>query len=127
MTKNLTILLVEDDEMNLRLFQDLLHLKKFDVIAIKDGSIAAAEVSKHKPDLIIMDIQLNGISGLNVIKKIKENPETSTIPIIAITAFAMKDDKEKILKAGCQAYISKPVTIDEFYQAINHFLNLPQS
>ena len=112
------ILLVEDDELNLKLFLDLLLLKGFDVMALSDGHKVIKSVKKYTPDLIIMDIQLDGISGLDIAREIKTDKNLAHIPIIVITAFAMKDDKEKILGAGCQAYMSKPISIDKFYEAI---------
>jgi two-component system cell cycle response regulator DivK len=81
-----------------------------------------AVVKRHKPDLILMDIQLPEISGLDVTKKIKADKDIANIPIIAVTAFAMKDDEEKILRAGCQAYISKPISIANFLDTIRKFL-----
>lgn len=120
MTKK--ILIVEDNDLNLKLFNDLLEAHGYQTIEIRDGLDAVAVVKRHKPDLILMDIQLPEISGLDVTKKIKADKEISEIPIIAVTAFAMKDDEEKILRAGCQAYISKPISIVNFLDTIRKFL-----
>lgn len=120
MTKK--ILIVEDNDLNLKLFNDLLEAHGYQTVEIRDGLDAVAVVKRHKPDLILMDIQLPEISGLDVTKKIKADKEISDIPIIAVTAFAMKDDEEKILRAGCQAYISKPISIVNFLDTIRKFL-----
>lgn len=116
------ILIVEDNELNLKLFNDLLEAHGYETVEIKDGLDAVAVVKRHKPDLILMDIQLPEISGLDVTKKIKADKDIANIPIIAVTAFAMKDDEEKILRAGCQAYISKPISIANFLDTIRKFL-----
>jgi len=116
------ILIVEDNDLNLKLFNDLLEAHGYETVEIRDGLDAVAVVKRHKPDLIIMDIQLPEISGLDVTKKIKAEKEIADIPIIAVTAFAMKDDEEKIMRAGCQAYISKPISIIHFLDTIRKFL-----
>ncbi len=116
------ILIVEDNELNLKLFRDLLETNNFDVVDTKDGLVAFDLVLSSMPDLILMDIQLHGISGFDIIKRIKQDDELRRIPIIAVTAFAMKDDEERILRSGCEAYISKPISIGPFLETINSFL-----
>ena len=116
------VLIVEDNELNLKLFHDLLVIQNYDVITSRDGRGIANIVEHQKPDLILMDIQLNGISGIDIIKDLKANPTTSNIPIIAITAFAMKNDEAKISASGCDMYLSKPVSIDHFFLALNKFM-----
>ncbi len=116
------ILIVEDNDLNLKLFKDLLEAHGYETIEIRDGLEAVAVVKRHRPDLILMDIQLPEISGLDITKKIKADKDICDIPIIAVTAFAMKDDEEKILKAGCQSYISKPISIVSFLDTIRKFL-----
>ncbi len=116
------ILIVEDNDLNLKLFNDLLQAHGYETVEIKDGLDAVNVVKRHRPALIIMDIQLPEISGLDVTKKIKADKDIADIPIIAVTAFAMKDDEEKILRAGCQAYISKPISIVNFLETIRKFL-----
>jgi len=119
------ILIVEDNDLNLKLFKDLLEAHGYETIEIKDGLDAVSVVKRHKPALILMDIQLPEISGLDVTKKIKAEKDLADIPIIAVTAFAMKDDEEKILRAGCQAYISKPISIASFLDTVRKFLGEP--
>lgn len=116
------ILIVEDNDLNLKLFKDLLEAHGYETIEIRDGLEAVAVVKRHRPELILMDIQLPEISGLDITKKIKADKDICDIPIIAVTAFAMKDDEEKILRAGCQAYISKPISIASFLDTIRKFL-----
>ncbi len=116
------ILIVEDNDLNLKLFKDLLEAHGYETIEIRDGLDAVSVVRRHRPDLILMDIQLPEISGLDITKKIKADKDISDIPIIAVTAFAMKDDEEKILRAGCQSYISKPISIASFLDTIRKFL-----
>lgn len=116
------ILIVEDNDLNLKLFRDLLEANGYVTVETKDGMRATDLVRMEKPDLILMDIQLPEISGLDVTRKIKADPSIADIPIIAVTAFAMKDDEEKILRAGCEAYISKPISIMNFLETIKKFL-----
>ena len=120
MTKK--ILIVEDNDLNLKLFRDLLEANGYETVETKEGLNALDLTKREKPDLILMDIQLPEISGLDVTRKIKSDPEVADIPIIAVTAFAMKDDEEKILRAGCEAYISKPISITNFLETVKQFL-----
>lgn len=120
-----TILIVEDNDLNLKLFRDLLAANGYETVETKEGVEAIGLTRNVMPDLILMDIQLPEISGLDVTKKIKNDPEIKHIPVIAVTAFAMKDDEEKILQAGCEAYLSKPIAIDKFIGTIKHFLDEP--
>lgn len=117
------VLIVEDNDLNLKLFRDLLEANGYITVETKEGLNATDLVRREKPDLILMDIQLPEISGLDVTRKIKADKSISDIPIIAVTAFAMKDDEEKILRAGCEAYISKPISIVSFLETIKRFLN----
>ena len=119
------ILIVEDNDLNLKLFRDLLGAHGYHTIETKSGFDAIDLTRDHKPDLIIMDIQLPEISGLDVTRKIKADQTISSIPIVAVTAFAMRDDEEKILQAGCEAYISKPISIGPFLHTIEKFINQP--
>lgn len=119
------VLIVEDNELNLKLFYDLLTIQKHDIAISKDGLNIVKITIEEKPDLILMDIQLNDISGMDLIKELKQNQATKHIPIIAITAFAMKNDEAKISKSGYDMYISKPVSIDVFFKAVNQFVKPP--
>lgn len=117
-----TILIVEDNELNMKLFNDLLASQGFATIQTRNGIESIALARKHKPDLIIMDIQLPEVSGLDVTKWMKEDEALRSIPIIAVTAFAMKGDEERILAGGCQAYVSKPISIGLFLDTVRRFV-----
>src|SRR6185295_7123576 len=112
------ILIVEDNDLNLKLFRDLLTAHGYETIETKEGLEAITLTKSERPNLILMDIQLPEISGLDVTRRLKADADISNIPIIAVTAFAMKDDEEKILSAGCQAYISKPISIVPFLNTV---------
>ena len=116
------LLIVEDNELNLKLFRDLLGANGYDTFETKEGIEAISLTRQTMPDLIIMDIQLPEISGLDITRKIKADAEIRHIPVIAVTAFAMKDDEDKIMAAGCEAYLSKPIAIDDFLATIRRFL-----
>ena len=117
------VLVVEDNDLNMKLFRDLLEAHGYESIGTKDG-IEAIELTRlHRPDLIIMDIQLPGVSGLEVTKWIKEDNRLSLIPIIAVTAFAMKGDREEILRGGCDGYVEKPIVMSSFIETIRRFLD----
>lgn len=117
-----TVLIVEDNELNMKLFHDLLDAHGYRTLQTKDGMEALAMVRQHRPDLILMDIQLPEVSGLEVTKWLKEDDELRSIPVIAVTAFAMKGDEERIRQGGCEAYISKPISITSFIQTIKTYL-----
>lgn len=121
------ILIVEDNELNLKLFKDLLGAHGFETFETKDGLNVPSLVREIKPDLILMDIQLPEISGFDITRNLKAEPDLRDIPIIAVTAFAMKDDEEKILKAGCEAYISKPISIMPFLKTIERFVSVAKA
>jgi two-component system cell cycle response regulator DivK len=117
------VLIVEDNDLNMKLFHDLLEAHGYDILQTKDGMEALRLARLHHPDLILMDIQLPEVSGLEVTKWIKEDDELRGIPIIAVTAFAMKGDEEKIREGGCEAYIAKPISVINFLQTVERFLS----
>jgi len=116
------ILIVEDNELNMKLFNDLLVANGYETIQTRQGTEAMKLAREHMPDLILMDIQLPEVSGLDVTRWIKEDDELHTIPVIAVTAFAMKGDEERIRKGGCEAYISKPISVAKFIETVKHYL-----
>ncbi len=118
-----TVLVVEDNELNMKLFHDLLEAHGYNILQTKDGMDALRIAREHKPDLILMDIQLPEVSGLEVTKWIKEDEDLKSIPVIAVTAFAMKGDEEKIREGGCEAYIAKPISVTNFLETVQKFLN----
>jgi two-component system, cell cycle response regulator DivK len=117
-----TVLIVEDNELNMKLFHDLLDAHGYKTLQTRNGMEALALAREHRPDLILMDIQLPEVSGLEVTKWLKEDDQLREIPVIAVTAFAMKGDEEKIKEGGCEAYISKPISVLSFLQTIDGFL-----
>lgn len=118
-----TVLVVEDNDLNMKLFHDLLETQGYDILQTKDGMEALKMAREHHPDLILMDIQLPEVSGLEVTKWIKEDDNLKAIPVVAVTAFAMKGDEEKIREGGCEAYIAKPISVSNFLDTVRRFLN----
>ena len=117
-----TILIVEDNQANMKIYNDVLETEGYEMLQSVDGENALELTRRHKPDLILMDIQLPGLSGLDVTKILKADDELKDIPIIAVTAFAMKGDEEKIRSAGCDKFVSKPVSIPNLLETISSFI-----
>ena len=116
------VLIVEDNELNMKLFNDLLEAHGYRTLQTRDGVEALQMAREHRPDLILMDIQLPEISGLEVTKWLKEDEELASIPVVAVTAFAMKGDEERIREGGCEAYISKPISVSHFLDTIRRLI-----
>ena len=121
MTK--TILIVEDNELNMKLFRDLLEAHDFATLETRDGMEALEMARANKPDLILMDIQLPGVSGLEVTRQIKADDDIKSIPVVAVTAFAMKGDEGRIREGGCEAYIAKPIRIEQLISTVRRFVD----
>ena len=117
------VLIVEDNDLNMKLFNDLLVAHGYGTLQSKDGFEALKLARQHRPDLILMDIQLPEVSGLQLTQWIKEDDDLRTIPIIAVTAFAMKGDEQKIRDGGCEDYIAKPISITSFLRTVDRFLS----
>ncbi len=117
-----TIMIVEDNELNMKLFNDLIESKGYKTIQTRNGMDALDLAKNHLPDLILIDIQLPEVSGLVVSQWLKENDDTANIPVIAVTAFAMKGDEERILKSGCDGYIAKPISVPHFLETIEEYI-----
>ena len=122
-----TVLIVEDNELNMKLFHDLLEAHGYDTVGTRSGIEALELARTHRPDLILMDIHLPEVSGLEVTKWIKDDPELHRIPVVAVTAFAMNGDEERIRQGGCEAYLSKPISIARFMETVRHFLSTPEA
>jgi two-component system, cell cycle response regulator DivK len=116
------VMIVEDNELNMKLFDDLLGAHGYDTIKTRDGTKVMDLARTHRPDLIVMDIQLPEVSGLDVTKWLKGDAELKSIPVIAVTAFAMKGDEEKIRQGGCEDYVSKPISIIDFMKTVQKYL-----
>jgi len=116
------VLIVEDNDLNMKLFHDLLDAHGIGVIPLRDGRLVMDTARTEKPDLILMDIQLPEISGLEVTKWLKSDPDLKSIPIVAITSFAMKGDEQRFRDGGCDDYISKPISIMTFMETVRKYL-----
>ena len=116
------ILIVEDNPQNMRLFEMTLRLKGYRLLTATDGEEALDMATRDKPDLIIMDIYLPKVSGLEVTKRLRQMPAFNHVPIIAVTAHAMKGDKEKIIEAGCDAYLPKPINTRQLPEVVTEML-----
>lgn len=116
------VMVVEDNEKNRKLMRVVLKSKGYAVIEAATGEEALNLLKNQKPDIILMDIQLPGIDGLTLIKQIKADAMTKEIPIIAVTAYAMKGDEQKILETGCDAYVSKPINTQELPLIIEKYI-----
>ncbi|NBC20851.1 MAG: response regulator [Alphaproteobacteria bacterium] len=117
-----SVLVVEDNELNMRLFCDLLEAFGYRTFTSRDGSNAFEIARREKPDLIIMDIQLPEVSGLDITRWIKDDEELKSIPVLAVTAFAMRADEERVREAGCEGYLSKPIQMSSFQRAVKELI-----
>ncbi len=118
-----TVLIVEDNELNMKLFHDLLEAHGYGVLEARNGADALDIAREHTPDLILMDIQLPEISGLQVTQEIIKDPDLKEIPVVAVTAFAMKGDEERIREGGCRDYIAKPISVVDFLEKVKRYLD----
>jgi len=120
MTKSHTrkVLVVEDNELNMRLFCDLLDAFGFETFQCRDGAKAVEIARQELPDLNIMDIQLPEVSGLDITRWLKDDDKVAHIPVLAVTAFAMRADEQRVREAGCEGYLSKPIQIATFIKAV---------
>ena len=116
------VMIVEDNELNMKLFNDLLEANGYETVKTRNGLEALDLARENRPDLILMDIQLPEVSGLEVTKWLKEDDELHAIPVIAVTAFAMKGDEERIRQGGCEAYISKPISVSKFVETVRSYI-----
>jgi len=118
------ILVVEDNELNLKLFCDLLRAHGFEAEPVRDGREAVERTRAFAPDLIIMDIQMPHVSGLELIEQLKADSDLRHIPVMAVTAYAAKGDEERIRDAGAEGYVSKPISVMKFVEAVGALLEL---
>jgi two-component system cell cycle response regulator DivK len=120
-----TVLIVEDNELNMKLFRDLLAAYGYATIETRNGMEALSIARSRRPDLILMDIQLPEVSGLEVTKWLKDDEDLCHIPVVAVTAFAMRGDEQRIRQGGCEAYLSKPISIALFVETVRRFIGEP--
>lgn len=116
------ILVVEDNELNLKLFCDLLRVHRYEAEPVRDGREALERARAFDPDLIVMDIQMPYISGLELIEHLKADEELARVPVMAVTAYAAKGDEERIREAGAEGYVSKPISVMRFIEAVRELL-----
>jgi two-component system cell cycle response regulator DivK len=117
-----TILIVEDNTLNMKMLADLLGSQGYAVLQAEDGEPGFTMAKQHRPDLILMDIQLRDISGLEVTRRLRADPETRDIPVVAVTAFAMRGDAERLLAGGCDGYVPKPISPRRFLDTVRDFI-----
>ncbi len=115
------ILVVEDNEKNRVLFRDILQSKEYKTLEAETGEQAIVLLQKERPDLILMDIQLPGKDGITVTREIKANEATKDIPVFALTSYAMKGDRKKMMEAGFDNYMPKPIKVKEFLKTVDDF------
>ena len=116
------VLVVEDNELNLKLFCDLLRAHDYAAEPVRDGREAVARAKSFEPDLVVMDIQLPYVSGLELIGQMKRDPKLRDVPVMAVTAYAGRDDEERIRAAGAQAYVSKPIGLTKFMDTVTNLV-----
>lgn len=114
-----TVLIVEDNALNMRLFSDLLEASGYETFKCNDGAKAVGLALEKQPDLIVMDIQLPEVSGLDITRWLKDDERTHKIPVLAVTAFAMRTDEMLVREAGCEGYLSKPIQVRSFLDTVD--------
>ena len=117
-----TILVVEDNEKNLKLVRDVLQFAGFDVVAASSAELGVAMAIERPPDLVLMDLQLPGMDGTEALRQLRDSPRTRSVPVVAVTAFAMKDDRERALNAGFDGYLEKPISVQALPAQVRSFL-----
>jgi len=120
------ILVVEDNELNMKLLNDVLEAHGYEVMSTGRGTEAVEWARQYLPDLILMDLQLPDLSGLDATRQLKADPGTRAIPVIAVTAFAMAGDEKRALEHGCDAYVAKPIVLKDFLNLIANYIGLPE-
>jgi len=120
--KEATILVVEDNEKNLKLVRDVLQFAGFEVVAASTAEQGVAMAIERPPDLVLMDLQLPGMDGTEALRRLRDSPHTCRVPVVAVTAFAMKHDRERALSAGFNGYLEKPISVQALPAQVRSFL-----
>lgn len=120
--EKITVLIIEDNQLNMKLVRSMLTLAHYQVLEAKDAEDGILLAREHLPDLILMDIQLPGIDGLDATKIIKDDPILKHIPVVALTSYAMQGDEEKAISAGCNGYIAKPIDTRNFLDILSGYI-----
>jgi CheY-like chemotaxis protein len=126
MAEHKTVLVIEDNPLNMKLVKSLLGLGNYTMLEAEDAERGIRMAIECKPDLILMDIQLPGMDGLDATRILKAEPALKHIPVIALTSYAMDGDDKKAMKAGCDAYITKPIDTRVFLKTVEHYLQISQ-
>jgi len=121
------ILIVEDNEKNLKLTRDVLQFNGFRTLEAGTAELGISLATEHHPDLILMDIQLPGLDGVSALGRLRADPCTASIPVVALTAYAMKDDQQRFLQAGFDACVLKPISVRELPNQVRACLNVPRA
>jgi len=116
------VAVIEDNDINMKLVKTLLDLAGFDVVAAEDAETGIDMIREHRPDLILMDMQLPGMDGLSATKIIKQDEALKSIPVVALTSYSMQGDEERADQAGCSGYISKPIDTRNFAKNVNQYI-----
>jgi two-component system cell cycle response regulator DivK len=118
------VLIIEDNPLNMKLFKEVLELHGYDAVAAEDGSSGLALARERRPDVVLLDIQLPMMSGFEVLRHLKQDPDLQSVPVIAVTAHAMAGDESTILGAGCEEYLTKPVSIERLIEVVGHYASV---
>ena len=121
------ILVVDDVEANVRLLEAKLTIEYYEVLTAQDGATALEIAAAERPDIILLDVMMPGMDGFETCRRLKADPVTRHIPVVAVTAFAMKGDEERIRQGGCEAYISKPISVVHFLEVVRKHLDQPEA
>jgi two-component system cell cycle response regulator DivK len=116
------VLVVEDNERNLKLVRDVLSFAGFEVVEARTGEEGVALARSHRPDVVLMDLQLPGIDGMEALRELRDSPDTATLPVVALTALAMKDDRERVREAGFDGYLEKPISVSLLPDQVRGFM-----
>jgi two-component system, cell cycle response regulator DivK len=116
------ILIVEDNELNMKLLRDVLKAYGYVTVTTEKGATAVGLAREHRPDLILLDLQLPDISGFEALRQLRDDEETRNIPVVAVTAFAMAGDERKALESGCDGYVTKPILLRKFLDVVERFV-----
>jgi two-component system cell cycle response regulator DivK len=115
------VLIAEDNEKNMKLFRDVLQVRGYETLEATTGEQAIELATRHRPELVLMDIQLAGMDGIEALRRLRQDERTTAIPVVALTAQAMAGDRERFLEAGFNGYVSKPVNVVEFIGMVRHY------
>jgi len=117
------LLIAEDDPASRELLREILETQGYQVIEVEDGQTALRRIEEESPDLVLLDIQMPKLDGLAVVRRLRQNPRLTSLPVIAVTSYAMRRDREKALDAGCDTYLTKPIDVVAMRKAVEQLLS----